>query len=667
MRFVTILLAVAASIPVFAESLVVDRNASSGKGVRTFATIGAAVAGMKPGDVITILPGEYNENLAIDGLGNAERTVIRAAMPGTVLMRGDFDQPAFGNLSGVRNVFRALYRRAACGVYERDSMSYYTQAATDEEMGNTRSRWRYSPLAQKLHVSTSDSVTPNDRTLSIAYERGSAITVRNAENLEISGIVFTGYHGRKSAGVEFVDSRNCTLSKCFSFNNDYGYKISSSSKVRVIDCEAEGNSTANYDFTGSSDCTMYGCRSFYACGVGIEGKVAVTSSLTYGNKVDFGKEVSFSGLKLDELLASTPEDVLFANFADPLRFDFRPLDGCRIPGVEKVRRVRFVAPGGSDSADGATPATAWMTLANARTGDSVYLLPGTYPDGMEIVQPDVEVIGRSGGAVIVADGKYGIVVKGRGDRVSNICFIGQKASGVSVRADFVHVDNCCFAVGDAQRMCAIDARNQKMLHVHNCSLDEKMQPLAPGVNGCSGACHSCIFYGRTNSPTDFFYDYNSMIDALIPDNAPHSVRRVPKFAAPGSGDFSLENADMFRGRGMLGRPLGWYRYEDCTHRRMVNLHVIRNLAKGAGVEWECSVPDMQFEFKYAFGRDATPDTVAPVISDDCTRRVVLNGIPAGVYSFAITEKKIGGRVRRPFSGVLPKHPQSNGRGRFMAR
>jgi hypothetical protein len=57
-----------------------------------FQTIGEGVAVLKAGDVLTIMPGEYREQVSATLVGTAEAPVtIRAWRAGSVVMRGDVD------------------------------------------------------------------------------------------------------------------------------------------------------------------------------------------------------------------------------------------------------------------------------------------------------------------------------------------------------------------------------------------------------------------------------------------------------------------------------------------------------------------------------------------------------------------------------------------------
>lgn len=74
----------------------------------SFRTIQHGVDALAPGDILTIAPGEYMEAVSRENLGSADvETLIRAEIPGTVLLRGDVPAPRFEKVDGYDFIYAA--------------------------------------------------------------------------------------------------------------------------------------------------------------------------------------------------------------------------------------------------------------------------------------------------------------------------------------------------------------------------------------------------------------------------------------------------------------------------------------------------------------------------------------------------------------------------------
>ena len=99
-------------------------DANNGESRATpFLTIQTGVDALKPGDTLTIGPGEYFESVQRADLGspNAD-TVIRAEIPGTALLRGDVPAPEFEKVEGFRFVYAAKCDREPKAVLEHSKL-----------------------------------------------------------------------------------------------------------------------------------------------------------------------------------------------------------------------------------------------------------------------------------------------------------------------------------------------------------------------------------------------------------------------------------------------------------------------------------------------------------------------------------------------------------------
>ena len=126
---------------------------------RAFLTIQKGVDALQPGDTLTIAPGEYSEAVRRDKLGGPDaETVIRAEIPGTVLIRGDVPLPAFRKVEGYRFLYAADFESetAIRTVNDLDALDVYpclpSIAVLDFRPGSAC----YDPEAKKVYVSTCD-------------------------------------------------------------------------------------------------------------------------------------------------------------------------------------------------------------------------------------------------------------------------------------------------------------------------------------------------------------------------------------------------------------------------------------------------------------------------------------------------------------------------------
>ena len=84
-------------------------DGSAGTEKEPFRTIQKGVDTLKPGDVLTIFPGRYHESVKWKFDGSPElRTVVRAKIPGTVLLHGDRPVGGFQPVLGTDHLQRVI-------------------------------------------------------------------------------------------------------------------------------------------------------------------------------------------------------------------------------------------------------------------------------------------------------------------------------------------------------------------------------------------------------------------------------------------------------------------------------------------------------------------------------------------------------------------------------
>jgi hypothetical protein len=142
-----------------------DDAADGATRASAFATIGHALEVLRPGQTLVIAPGEYFGAVRVEGLGSADaETVIRAEIPGTVVLRGDVPAPEFRPLTGYDRVWVAD-RAGDADVQvmnELDTLRVLPRVPNVAELEFTRGRFHQDRAAGRLYVSASDAA-PADR------------------------------------------------------------------------------------------------------------------------------------------------------------------------------------------------------------------------------------------------------------------------------------------------------------------------------------------------------------------------------------------------------------------------------------------------------------------------------------------------------------------------
>lgn len=206
-----------------------------------FATVQRGVNALQAGDTLTILPGEYVGSVFRDGIGGPDAdTVIRAAIPGTVILRGDVPAPEFKPLDGFRFVYVADFKadEAVRGINEWDTLTILPNAVDYQSLEFVPGRFFYDAEAGKLYMSTPDLTPPSQRTYTVSVNKSHGIYLRNAERVIIDGLGVTGFStdrllpqrdGTYGAvwSIFLRDAKNSVVRNCRSWMNGQGIGLAS--------------------------------------------------------------------------------------------------------------------------------------------------------------------------------------------------------------------------------------------------------------------------------------------------------------------------------------------------------------------------------------------------------------------------------------------------------
>lgn len=397
---------------------------------QAFRTIQRGLDALEPGDTLTIEPGEYAENAHREGLGNMKvDTLIRARIPGTVLLRGDAPAPAFEKVQGHRFVYAADLKGDVQAVLEVDTVNILEASPNISELEFTPGMMYHDRERGRLYISTSDMQPPERHHYRLAVNPESGLRLDEPKRVIVEGLAATGYYRHGDIGhlndsvwgIALHEPEQCTVREVTVYLNAGGLMLFGGSHNTVAHCTAYGNDSA-YQETGGirrfqgdhdviRDSVAYLSR--HSRGIGFylsfEGPVVMKNNLTWGNPADikggnmadFGKvERSIAlgtgdfpnaegvivqsnryaghesaGMGEDSIHLGRGGVDLEEEFADPFNFDFRlqatsSFRGAGPDGGDRgphpyESNVFYVSPDGSDDNDGLSRAHAWRTLDRA--------------------------------------------------------------------------------------------------------------------------------------------------------------------------------------------------------------------------------------------------------------------------------------------------------------
>ena len=376
-----------------------------------FKTIGEGVAALKAGDTLTIMPGEYREQVSVTLVGTAEAPItIRAWRSGSVVMRGDVDLGGFKPAPELRDVFVTEMKQKAESVFERSTFRTLEPKMSAAEVETSLMSYHQDEKSGLLYVHTSDSLPPECHAMGASVTNANGLLLTGSKHVIIDGLSFTGFshrdydpqHGSRTRwGLMLKDCENCVVRNCTAYLNSGGLHLLGKGQGCVVeDCTAFGNWSRHVDIGnnivgwGVAGCTFQRNRveghmpdaatsrndiTFYSGGDGCAmiDNLAINASIMIkgdlkdavqrGNVCIGRKFYRPPGAENIELPAgATPADA--ARFADVLNHDYR------------TEKVFFVSPGGDDANPG-TKAKPWKTLAHAaKATGTVYLMEGEYEE-----------------------------------------------------------------------------------------------------------------------------------------------------------------------------------------------------------------------------------------------------------------------------------------------
>jgi parallel beta-helix repeat protein len=309
-------------------------DANNGQGrEKAFLTIQKGASGLQPGDTLTIGPGEYPENIKFINFGSPDKdTMVRAEIPGTALLRGDVDAPAFTKVSGRNNANVADWVGPVLGIIEIDTCKWLKPAAGMDALEISPGSYFHDEAAKKLHVSTSDFQPAEKHQYAICVRKDHAFQLINSQRIVFDGLAAAGFVAptnkyvflKAVSGFMLEDSRKCTVRNCTAFFNQAGITLHDGEKHigegNVVEkCRAYANQTDGIACYYPHNTIFRDCVSFLNGSFGVNfyasrtGNVVFSGNISWGNGVmDF--QMKGAGLSGDDIGALAENCISMGTF-----------------------------------------------------------------------------------------------------------------------------------------------------------------------------------------------------------------------------------------------------------------------------------------------------------------------------------------------------------------
>lgn len=219
-------------------------------GGKAFLSIRKGVDSLNEGDVLTIGPGEYFERVIRNDLGGDDKdTLIRAEIPGTVVLRGDVSAPKFEPVDGFRFVYSASFDEDVQAVNEVDTLTILESAPNARELEFTPGSFFYDAGAKRLFISTSDLRPPDVHHYTVSVIKNNGLFLLRPRRVVIEGISVTGFNCDELLagspgyytvwGIMLLEASKCVIRDCKAFLNAGGIAINSM-KYGIHELDANG-------------------------------------------------------------------------------------------------------------------------------------------------------------------------------------------------------------------------------------------------------------------------------------------------------------------------------------------------------------------------------------------------------------------------------------------
>ncbi len=295
-----------AALPAGATELLVGKQGNDSNNGQSrdkaFLTIQKGVSSLQPGDTLTIGSGEYSECVKLENFGSPDKeTIIRAEIPGTVLLRGDRNAELnFKLVNGRRFVYATDYDKEVLSVNEVDTLATLAVAGDVDTLEFSPGKYYCDAANKKLYLSSSDFQTPDRHRYTIGNLKDHGLTLRGTERVVLDGLSASGYLSAASAalllpssGFLLHNTKGSIVRRCTAFFNGSGITLNSDKTGQnniVTDCRAYANHLDGIVIYNPSSDTIRDSQSFLnrTYGARFYGSRRGDSMCTFSNLLAWG-------------------------------------------------------------------------------------------------------------------------------------------------------------------------------------------------------------------------------------------------------------------------------------------------------------------------------------------------------------------------------------------
>ena len=394
-----------------------------------FLTIQKGVDVLKPGDTLTIGPGEYFENVQRTDLGSPDvDTVVRAEVPGTAVLRGDVPAPEFKKVDGYRFVYATPFDQEPKAVLEHHELHTLLPKANVAELEFDPGFFHYDAASRMLYISNLDLSAPDRRRYTVAVKGKQGFELTNPRRVIIEGLAATGFY--PEWGINLNAPVSCVVRDCVTFMSVGGIRLGPSGEIGgeggsnnvVENCVSYGHTFGGIVRYGANKDVIRHCRTYrsrregheyfgimhYA---GMAGPLLIQNNISWGHNFNYSVKPAAQerlencvalgfirnanmfhnliggGNEYDRSSAAPADNILLlreqeldrdVEFADPLNLDFRLQPDSRFRGTAPdgtdrgpypyAANIFYASPAGDDRADGLSMRRPWRTLERSLKG-----------------------------------------------------------------------------------------------------------------------------------------------------------------------------------------------------------------------------------------------------------------------------------------------------------